>query len=276
MKGHYATIAGYKIRFLEKGKGPALVLLHGMGGSLEWWEYNLDAFSGNFRTIAFDFPGFGYSAKSSLDFRENSVSNFMVSFFDAFHISKASLLGNSMGGLFAFLTAVDQPGRIDKLILVNSVGFGARLSLPLRLGTVFPLGELVLSVRSHLIVRILLNRMFFDSRKVPYHLIPTVLKIFDIPETCEACLRILRFGVGLMGLKKEICLRVRDGASALPHKTLIIWGANDKVAPLNQAYVGRNLIKNSQLHVFDKCGHLPQVEWPEQFNSLVLEFLGSG
>jgi 4,5:9,10-diseco-3-hydroxy-5,9,17-trioxoandrosta-1(10),2-diene-4-oate hydrolase len=275
LKEEYLSVAGHKIRFLEKGKGPPLVLLHGMGGSLEWWEYNFDAFSRDYRTIAFDFPGFGYSTKSSLDFGENSASDFMSSFLDAFHISKASLIGNSMGGLIAFLTAVNQPGKIDKLILVNNVGFGEKLSILLRLGTVFPLGELGLSVRNHTIARIFMNRMFYDSQKVPDQLIPTVLEIFDMPQTRKACLRILRSGVDMKGLKKEICLRVRSGASSLPHKTLIIWGANDKVAPMNQAYVGKNLIKNSQLHVFDKCGHLPQVEWPEEFNHLVLEFLGS-
>lgn len=275
MKEEYLSVAGHKIRYLEKGKGPPLVLLHGLGGSLEWWEYNFDAFSRDYRTIAFDFPGFGYSTKSGLDFGENSASDFMDSFLDAFHISKASLIGNSMGGLIAFLTAVNQPGRIDKLILVNNVGFGEKLSILLRLGTVFPLGELGLSVRNHLIARIFMNRMFYDSQKVPDQLIPTVLEIFDMPQTRKACLRILRSGVDLKGLKKEICVRVRDGASSLLHKTLIIWGANDKVSPLNQAYVGKNLIRNSQLYVFDKCGHLPQVEWPEEFNHLVLEFLGS-
>ncbi len=275
MKEEYFSVAGHKIRFLEKGKGPPLVLLHGMGGSLEWWEYNFDAFSRKYRTIAFDFPGFGYSTKSSLDFSKNSPSDFMGSFLNALHISKASLIGNSMGGLIAYVTAMNQPERIEKLILVNNVGFGEKLSILLRLGTVFPLGELGLSVRNRLIARIFLNRMFYDSKKVPDQLIPTVLEIFDIPQTRKACLRILRSGVDLKGLKNEICLRVRDGASSLPHKTLIIWGANDKVVPLNQAYVGKNLIRNSQLHVFNKCGHLPQVEWPEEFNHLVLEFLGS-
>jgi 4,5:9,10-diseco-3-hydroxy-5,9,17-trioxoandrosta-1(10),2-diene-4-oate hydrolase len=275
LKKEYISVAGHKIRFLEKGKGPPLVLLHGMGGSLEWWEYNLDAFSRKYRTIAFDFPGFGYSTKSGLSFSKNSASDFMISFLDAFNIPKASLIGNSMGGLIAFLTAANQPERTDKLILVDTVGFEIKLSILLRLGTVFPLGELALSVRNHLIARIFMNRMFYDSQKVPDQLIPTVLEIFDMPETRKACLRILRSGVDLKGLKKEICLRVRDRAGSLPHKTLIIWGANDKVAPLNQAYVGKNLIKDSQLHVFDKCGHLPQVEWPEEFNHLVLEFLGS-
>lgn len=275
MKIKYISVAGHKIRFVEKGTGPPLVLLHGMGGSLEWWEYNLDFFSRKYRTIAFDFPGFGFSSISYMDFRRDAASNFMVSFLDAFHLSKASLIGNSMGGLFAFLTTARQPDRIDRLILVDNVGFGLKLSLPLRLGTVFPFGELALSVRSHLTAKIFLNRLFYDSQKVPSHLIPTVLKIFNIAQTRKVCLQVLRSGVNLKGLKEEIWLEVMDKASSLSQKTLIVWGKNDKVAPLDQAYIGKKLIKNSQLHVFERCGHLPQVEWAEEFNHLVLDFLES-
>ena len=275
LKEEYLSVAGHRIRFLEKGKGPPLVLLHGMGGSLEWWEYNLDAFAQKYRTISFDFPGFGFSSKSGIGFRKDSASNFMSSFLDILQLPKASLIGNSMGGLIAFLTAAQQPDRVDKLVLVDNAGFGAKLSFPLRLGTVYPFGEIALSVRNRAIARMFLSRLFYDSQKIPDHLIPIVLKGFNMPQARKACLRILRSGLNLRGLKKNIWLRFLDKAGSLPHKTLIVWGMNDKVAPLSQAYVGKELIKNSQLHVFDKCGHLPQVEWPEKFNRLVLDFLES-
>ena len=71
VKEEYLSVAGHRIRFLEKGQGPPLVLLHGLGGSLEWWEYNLDAFAQKYRTIAFDFPGFGLSSKSGSELLEN-------------------------------------------------------------------------------------------------------------------------------------------------------------------------------------------------------------
>lgn len=275
MKEEYISVAGHKIRFTEKGKGPPLVLLHGMGGSLEWWEYNLDFFSRKYRTIAFDFPGFGFSSKSNLQFSVDSSSDFIASFMDVFQLPKASLIGNSMGGLFAFLTAASQPDRIDKLVLVDNVGFGLKLSFPLRLGTVFPFGELALSIRNDLIARTFLARLFYDSKKIPSHLIPTVLKIFNIPQTRKVCLQVLRSGVNLKGLKEEIWLKVLDKASSLPHKTLIVWGKNDKVVPLSQAYIGKKMIKNSQLHIFERCGHLPQVECFEEFNRIVLDFLES-
>lgn len=275
MIDNYLSVADYKIRYLEKGSGPPVILLHGMGGSLEWWEYNLNALSRKFRTIAFDFPGFGFSSKSGLDFSEESHSQFMASFLNAFQLPKASLIGNSMGGLIAFLMAANYPERVDKLVLVDSAGFGAKLSFPLRLGSVFPLGEMAISVRNRTTARIFLNRLFYDSQKIPEQLIPIVLEIFSIPETRKACLQVLRSGVNLKGLKDDIWQRVLKEASSLPHKTLIIWGVNDKVAPLSQAYVGNELIKNSKLHVFDRCGHLPQVEWPEEFNQIVLDFLES-
>lgn len=275
MIDNYLSVADYKIRYLEKGAGSPIILLHGMGGSLEWWEYNLDVLSRKFRTIAFDFPGFGFSSKSGLDFSEESHSQFMVSFLDAFQLPKASLIGNSMGGLIAFLMAANHPNRVDKLVLVDSAGFGAQLSFPLRLGTVFPFGEMAISVRNRTTARMFLNRLFYDSQKIPEQLIPIVLKIFSMPETRKACLQVLRSGVNLKGLKDNIWQRVQKEASSLTHKTLIIWGVDDKVAPLRQAYVGNELIKNSQLHVFDRCGHLPQVEWSEEFNQIVLDFLES-
>ena len=275
LKEEYITVAEDSIRYIEKGEGPPLILLHGMGGSLEWWEYNLDPLSQKCRVIAFDFPGFGHSSLPDVRFRLESVPEFMASFLNAFQLARASLLGNSMGGLFALVTAAKIPERIDKLILVNNAGFGPRLSFLLRLGTVFPVGELALSIRNRHTARFFLARMFDDPNKIPYHLIPKVLEIFDPWPRRKFCLRLLRSGVNMKGLKEKIWLLVSESAASLPQKTLIVWGANDRVVSVDQAQVGKDLIRNSRLHIFEKCGHLPQVEWAEKFNRLVLEFLES-
>lgn len=271
----YISVNGHKIRFLESGKGPPLILIHGLGGSLEWWEFNLDAFSQKYCVIAFDFFGFGLSSKPEVRFSLDFASEFMVSFMDTFQLSKASIIGNSLGGLIALFTALKKPERIDKLVLVDSAGFGSELSVLLRIGSVFPVGELALVLRNHLTVKIFLSRLFHDRRKIPSHMIDCVLRMFSLPRTGKVCLRVLRSGVNLKGLKEDIFLSVIKRASSLPHKTLIVWGADDKVTSVRQAYKGRGLIKNSRLHIFEKCGHLPQVEWSEKFNRLVLGFLES-
>jgi pimeloyl-ACP methyl ester carboxylesterase len=271
----YISVNEYDVRISEKGSGPSVILLHGLGGSLEWWELNFHALSQKYRVIAFDFLGFGHSAKPKIRFSLDVASDFMLSFLDVLALSRVSLIGNSMGGLIALHTASKIPERIDKLILVDNAGFGSRLSLVLRLASVYPIGEFALATRNHFTARMFLSHLFYDSRKLPARFVDCVLRIFDLPRTAEAFLEVLRFGVNLKGLRDNIWVSIVEKAPSLPHKTLIIWGAEDKITPLSQACTGKNLIKNSKLLVFEKCGHLPQMEWADNFNRSVVNFLES-
>lgn len=275
MEESYSRVDGHQIRYVEKGKGSPLILIHGLGASLEWWKYNIDPLSRHHRVIAFDFLGFGYSSKPEVDFKIDLALRFMRSFLDVFDLPKTSLVGNSMGGLIALFTAFDMPNRIDKLVLVDNAGFGQELTGILRWASIFPVGELALSIRTRRSVRMLLSKMVYNPKKIPSDLVTCVLKIFDRPRAREACLQVLRYGVNVKGIKEEMWSPVLAQAPSLPHQILIVWGADDSITPLSQAYKGKSLVKNSRLYVFDKCGHVPQLEWPEQFNQLVLDFLKS-
>ncbi len=271
----FIDVDGYTIRFVEKGEGFPLILIHGLGASLEWWRFNLDSLSEKYHVIAFDFLGFGMSSKPRNRISLNLASEFMRSFLDALELPKASLIGNSLGGLIALQTAVKIPNRVERLILVDNAGFGSKVSFYLRLGSVFPVGEVALALRNRLTVRFFLSRLVHDSKRLPNELIETVLRTFSLPLNAEVCLQVLRTGVSCRGLKDEIRRSSIGGASSLPHKILIVWGEDDRITPLRQAYVGKRLLRNSSLHVLEKCGHLPMVEWPEKFNRLVLDFLES-
>lgn len=273
MNPHYLEVNGYSIRYVDKGKGSLLLLIHGFGGSLEWWKYNIETLSKNNRVIAFDFLGFGYSSKPKIDYNIHLISSFMRSFLDTLQIPSASLVGNSLGGLIALQTALKISQRIDKLVLVDSAGFGPHLSIYLRLGSLFPLGELFLSMRSFHSAKLFLSSMFYDHQKVPTELIPGVLEMFNQPRTKETCLQVLRYGVNLQGVKEKIWSPILEKLPSLPHPTLIVWGIEDQVIPVSHAYLGERLIQNSKLHLFEKCGHLPQVEWPHKFNRVVNHFL---
>jgi pimeloyl-ACP methyl ester carboxylesterase len=269
----YIQVSGNRIRFVEKGKGSPVILIHGLGASLEWWQLNIDRLSEGYRVIALDFLGFGLSAKPSTAFGLELASEFMRSFLDALALPHASLVGNSLGGLIALYAASRMPERVDKLVLVDNAGLGQKLSLLLRLGSVWPVGELALSLRNRLTVRAFLSRLVHDSKKVPPQLIDCVLMMFGLPQSAKVCLQVLRTGVNLKGIKKEIRCLLQEAASSLPHETLIIWGAEDRITPLSQAHVGKELIRNSSLRVIENCGHIPQVECPEEFNQAVLDFL---
>jgi len=271
----FVNVDGHEIRFEEKGKGFPLVLIHGLGASLEWWQYNINVLSQKYRVIAFDFLGFGYSSKPVDEFTLFSASEFLVSFLDTFRIEKAILIGSSMGGLISLSTAIQYKQRVEKLVLVNNAGFGQNLSLILRLASVYPIGELALASRTPQTVKILLSQLFYDQKKLPHNLINCVMKIFGLDRTPSFLLRELRYGVNLRGLKKEIWHSIVNETPSIPHPSLIVWGQHDRIVPVDQAYRGNELIRNSQLYIFKKCGHMPQVEWPDEFNQLVLEYLDS-
>lgn len=273
MKETYILVEGQKIRYIETGKGSPLILIHGLGASLDWWKYNIAPLARHHRIIAFDFLGFGYSSKPEIEFNIDFALRFVRSSLDVFDLPKVSMAGNSMGGLIVLFAAFDMPERVDKVILVDNAGFGQELSVLLRWASVFPVGELALSIRTPWSVRMLLSQIFYDPKMIPPDLVNCVLKIFDQPRARETCLQVLRYGVDVKGLREEICAPVLAQAPSLPHPTLIVWGADDSIIPLSQAQQGKRLIRNSRLIVFKKCGHVPQVEWPEQFNQVVLDFL---
>jgi len=271
----YVRVNGYRVRFLEKGKGFPLLLLHGLGASLEWWQFNVDPLSRHYRVIALDFIGFGYSSKLLSEYSLSNASKFLISFLDTLKIKKISLIGNSMGGLISLSTALQYPERIEKLVLVDNAGFGRELSFILRLGSLFPVGEIVLALRNKFTANILLSQLFYNPQKLPPNLTSCVLRILDLPHSSDVLLRALRYGVNLRGLRRDIWKPIQGKVSLLNHPTLIIWGDEDKIISVDQAYRGKRMISRSKLHIFEKCGHLPQVEWAEEFNHLVLGFLQS-
>lgn len=273
MEAKFIRVDGNRIRYAEEGKGPPVLLLHGLGASLEWWKLNLTSISQNHRTIAIDFLGFGFSSKPKEEFNTSLVTRFMHSLLDAFNLDKVTLVGNSFGGYIALITALCFPERVDRIVLVDSVGFGKEISLLLRVASHYPVGELALATRSRLTARLMLSRLFYDSKKLPDDLIECALRVFEQRQARKICLEVLHQGVDSKGLKEKIWRPLLEEIPHLSHQTLIIWGVDDKIVPLSQARRGLALIKNAHLVIFEKCGHLPQLEWPDKFNRSVLHFL---
>ncbi|MBN1271225.1 MAG: alpha/beta fold hydrolase [Candidatus Aminicenantes bacterium] len=266
-------VCGDGIRFVDQGQGEPLILLHGIGASLEWWEPNIPSLSRKYRVIAPDFLGFGLSDKPPVDYNLRLGIRFLSSLMDVLGLSRVSLAGNSMGGLIALAAAIEIPERIERLILVDNAGFQRKVTPYLRLGTLPLLGEGALCLRSRSTVRFFLSRIFYDREKISDRLIDGVLTMFNDRRTRQVFLEVLRYGVGLGGFRRDIQEHITKGAAHLKQKTMIIWGTKDKVIPLEQAVIGEKLIPRSCLFLIERCGHAPQLEWPEKFNRLVLDFM---
>lgn len=272
MDEKFINVSGWRTRYVSAGsRGPALVLLHGLGSSLESWSLNVEALGESFRVFAPDLIYFGKSAKPKHAPTQSEFVTFVLSFMDAVGIAQATLAGNSMGGAIALRTAVDAPERVEGLILVDPAGFGRELVWWLRLRTLLdlrPRGK-----PSPRALRLGLSQVFYNPDRVPKPLIDTMVALNEEPGLFESYRRVLRVGVDWRGLKDKVLSEIRDQSHKVRAPTLLVWGRQDRVVPLKQLMVAKEKIPHAQTYVFEECGHAPQIEHAAQFNALVRDFV---
>src|SRR5919107_1578841 len=117
------VVFGQKIRYVEAGSGPAVVLLHGMGGNSTNWAFNTPALAQKFRVIVPDQVGFGQSDKPPINYRIGTYVDFLDKFLAELKVERATLVGNSMGGWVAALYTLKYPSKVERLVLVDAAGF---------------------------------------------------------------------------------------------------------------------------------------------------------
>ena len=264
---------GANVRYFRLGQGPPVLLIHGLGESSLVWCSNMEELASNHTVIALDLPGHGASDNPLWDYSLDSSREFLIAFMDSLGLQRPSLIGNSMGGLLSLSVGLDRPERVDKLVLANSAGLGREIAGFLRLLSLPLLGEFMARPKQR------------GSRFVTSHLPDTDDGLAEVfvaalseerqrPGNTASMLRMLRAGVNLLGVKPWAVLTNR--LSELKAPTLLLWGRQDVIFPVKHAYRAAKLIPKVWLKVFDNCGHWPQRDARNDFNSLVLRFLAIG
>lgn len=271
MNEQYVTVNGWRTRYVRAGEeGPAILLLHGLGASLESWYFTIDALGKRARVFAPDIVYFGKSAKPERDPQHADFVDFTFHFMDVFGIDRAILVGNSMGGAIAAKAAMQYPERVPGLVLVDSAGFGRELAWWLKLRT-------LIDVRPRgtpppWLAQIGLRAIFDDPSRIADDVLDLLVNIEQDDESLRTARRVLNIGVDWRGLKPFLLQEIRDAAHLIQAPTLVVWGKQDRVVPVQHAFTARKLIPNARVHLFDNCGHTPQLEYPAQFNSLLEAF----
>ncbi len=270
----YVRVSGGRVRYWTQGDGPGLILVHGLPGSAEFWQYNLGPLATEHRVCALDLLGFGGSDKEIEDLSLGYAAAFLSQFMDAVGLERPSLVGNSLGGLVCAQTAAWSPERVEKLILVDSAGFGQELSPFLRLWSVPVLGDLVFRFYQQGFAS-LRRWILRDSSSVDDEWLAAAAAVLRTPGVRENALRIARKGVNLRGQRREMFADLHRELASMEVPTLIIWGRRDPVIPVAHAYAARELIPHAQVRIIEASGHMPQLDHPEEFNRLVLDFLAA-
>lgn len=272
MKEHYVEVNGWRTRYVSAGnEGPAILLLHGLGASLESWHLNVEALGKYTRVFAPDIVYFGKSAKPEQEPKHADFVDFTLHFMDKFGLDRAVLVGNSMGGAIAAKMAMVHPERVAGLVLVNSAGFGKEIAWWLRLRTLVNIRPT--GTPPPWLTQIGLRGIFDDPTRISDDVLAMLLDVEQDDESIRTARRVLNIGVDWRGLKPVLLEEIRDSAHTITVPTLIVWGKQDRVVPVRHAFIARKRIPQARLHLFDKCGHTPQLEYPAQFNALIQEFV---
>ena len=251
---------------------PPLVLLHGIGRSLEDWSASAPL-AERYRLYAPDLIGFGYTDKPDISYTLAQLATFVKDFLDAVGETRpVALLGNSLGGAVAQTFAAQYPERLTALVLVASAGFGKEVILALRLITVPGLGELLMkpSRRSaENTVRSLVHGPSLATEERITH----TLNVARQPGAARAFLAAARNLGTWRGVRAAWREELSRRLAELELPTLIIWGEYDEVLPAAHLESAAQRYPHAQTHLFRDAGHAPQLERADDFNALVLNFL---
>jgi len=269
----YVDVGDVTTRYWALGEGgPPAILVHGLGGYLENWEDNIAALAQERRVYALDLVGCGRSDKPRVDYSIPYLTAFVHHFMTVQGIDKAALIGESMGGAIALLFALQYPAQVDKLVLADAGGLGEEVSLSLRLMSVPLLGEL-LSRPSRGGTARFLDELFYDQELVTDERIEEDYQMSAIPGARRCMLSMLRSMVNLWGARRDAYHLILDRLEEIEVPALVVWGAEDGILPVAHAHQAVERLPNARLHVFEACGHVPNIERAEAFNVLVKDFL---
>ena len=256
----YTTVFGAKIHYLEAGSGPAVILLHGLGGSTANWAPTIAPLAMKYRVLVPDQIGFGKSDKPMLNYRVSTLVDFLDGFYKQVGVQKASLVGNSLGGFTAAAFAIAHPEKVDKLVLVDAAGFSITGDLDPKV-----LNGLNPSTRQQ--IKDLLSLVFYNKQQFSSDM--AIEAFFASRVTAGDQYTIQRF-IESIGRGEDVL----DGKlGGLKHPTLIIWGREDGLTQLSMGQRFNKEIAGSRLFIIEKCGHVPQLEKPAEFNAGLMKFL---
>jgi 4,5:9,10-diseco-3-hydroxy-5,9,17-trioxoandrosta-1(10),2-diene-4-oate hydrolase len=260
-----------RLHYHEAGQGPALILLHGSGPGVSGWSNfrgNFPVFARHFRTVVMDMPGFGRSERPELDRAYPRVAaDHVKRLMDGLGIEKAHLLGNSMGGYVAFEFALAYPERVDRLVGMGPGGLAANILGPDPSEGARRLTDFMMAPSKEA-MGAWVDTMVANKAVVDDDLIEERLANALAPGALESAMAIF---MSLAQHPEPVPLYARVKGIQAP--TLITWGRDDRMLPVEGALFGFRQMPNAELHLFSKCGHWAQVERKDDFERLVIDFL---
>jgi pimeloyl-ACP methyl ester carboxylesterase len=266
-------VDGLALHYVVVGRGPAVVLLHGLGGFAQSWRYTLDVLSARATVFALDLPGFGRSAKPRTIYRLGYFASALHGFLDAMGVAQASLVGHSLGASVAVTYALTHPARVERLALVGGLvpGVSFRMSLAYRLLALPVVGEALALCGSAPLYKAAVARCFHAPQPAEVaFLVEHDYRERTGPQARAAWLATARH------IRADLVDRrgdYRRALASLDLPTLLVHGRQDPAVAPRHAAEAASALPRAALRWVDACGHFPHLEHSQDVNGWLAEFL---
>ena len=243
------NVFGQRLYWTETGNGPPVILLHGLGSDSSEWTRVTGHLSAHRRVLAFDQIGFGQSGKPALKYRTETLCSFLEGFYEGLRLERSSLVAHGLAGSVAIAFAAAHPKMVERIVLVNS-------------GFVLEASQIeLLNPATRNEARELAKRTRFSSSTAEADY------IWADSMTSAAANQALI----------ESAMSGQDSVASIvgkiAHPTLVIWGREDRLTPLETGERIHTAIPESQMVILEKAGHAPHREQPKEFATVVDKFL---
>ena len=247
----YEILINNKYEYVDIGKGPVVIFLHGLMGALSNFEKTANIIAkGGYRVII---PSLPIYTLPILKTSAKGISRFLEKFINDLKLKDVSLLGNSLGGHVALIYTKNNPEIVKRLLLTGSSGLYEKA-----MGDSFPRRE------DYNYIKEKTQDVFFDPKVATKELVD---EVFESVNSREKVIRIIAIA------KSAIRHNMAKELPKMKQDTCLLWGKNDTVTPPQVAEEFHKLLPNSDLFWFDKCGHAPMMEHPIDFANTCVEWV---
>lgn len=273
MRAQFIPIHGVRMRYLIAGSGPTLLLIHGMGHSADLFVRNIDELAQHFTVIAPDLPGHGFADMVELGTRspQRAAAHQITGLVDHLGLDDYHVLGSSYGGLVAALCVFERPASARSLILVGS---GSALhpseTQHVVLDAVYENGSKAMLNPTLDVCRSRLAAICHSPDCIAEEILLVQITSYALPDRLaafQATIRALQASLR----SPEDMINTRLDHLTLP--TLILTGREDIRAKWAIMAAAASALPQGKLATFERCGHLPYLEYPEAFNHTVTDFI---
>ncbi|MFT3697259.1 MAG: TIGR04551 family protein [Kofleriaceae bacterium] len=260
----FVDVDGVHVRYRESGSGPAVVMIHGYGASLESWGGVQPVVAQHHRVISIDLKGFGWSSRPEGDYSPAGEAALVWHVLDKLGVDDVAIVGHSWGTSVSLAMAVQHPDRVRRVALYDAYVYDDQVPSFFRWAEVGGLGELLFGLFYDERIEDRAPLAYYDERWITQARVDRVEDDLARPGTKAAALAVAR--AHHFGALHE---KLRD----FKKPVLLLWGAQDQVTPISFGHRLVNELANAELKTYEHCGHIPMVEAKNVSTRDLTEFL---